>query len=59
MAKTYNDSDKVTAALALGGIGAVSGAILGVGVAGSHVGFVSAIIGAIGGGILAAWLERS
>ena len=59
MATTNNGDDMFTAAIALGGFGAVLGAILGAGVAGPPVAFGSAIIGAIGGAILGEWLERS
>ncbi len=59
MANTNNGDGKSTAAIALGGIGAALGMILGVGIAGPPVAFGSAIVGTIVGTILGAWLERT
>ena len=58
MANTYDDDRSSTTILALGGVGAAFGAVLGVLFAGFDAAFASALIGLLTGAIIGIWLEQ-
>jgi hypothetical protein len=58
MANTYDDDRGSTTVLALSGVGAAFGAVLGVLFAGFDAAFASALIGVLTGAIIGIWLEQ-